>query len=132
MGYVRLQDDGHSPQSQDRPDLSVPSRLLAQHMANPTEGTVVSLKRVLRYIRKHPVGRSLMRWCCGSELTVMTDSDWARDAQHRKSMSGGILLHGSAMISHWSKTQSNVALSSGEAELNGAVKGISELLESSG
>ena len=69
-----------------------------------------------------------MRWCCGSELTVMTDSDWAGDAQRRKSMSGGVLLHGSAMISHWSKTQSNVSLSSGEAELNGAVKGISELL----
>ena len=32
------------------------------------------------------------------------------------------------MISHWSKTRSKVALSSGEAELNGAVKGISELL----
>ena len=29
-------------------------------------------------------------------------------------------------MSHWSKTQSNIALSSGEAELNAAVKGVSE------
>ena len=29
-------------------------------------------------------------------------------------------------IHHWSKTQSNIALSSGEAELNAAVKGVSE------
>ena len=31
-------------------------------------------------------------------------------------------------MAHWSKTQSNIALSSGEAELNSCVKGISELI----
>ena len=31
-------------------------------------------------------------------------------------------------MSHWSKVQSNVALSSGEAELNAAVKGLSETI----
>jgi hypothetical protein len=31
-------------------------------------------------------------------------------------------------LSHWSKTQANVALSSGEAELNASVKAVSEML----
>ena len=31
-------------------------------------------------------------------------------------------------VQHWSKLQSNVALSSGEAELNSAVKGVSEAI----
>ena len=35
---------------------------------------------------------------------------------------------GGCTLYHWSKLQSNVALSSGEAELNGAVKGLSEAL----
>ena len=33
-----------------------------------------------------------------------------------------------AALAHWSKTQSNIALSSGEAELNAAVKGLSETI----
>ena len=47
-------------------------------------------------------------------------------------MSGGALFYGNAVIGHWSKTQSNVALSSGEAELNASVKGLAELIGSHG
>ena len=36
-------------------------------------------------------------------------------------------MHGIHCIGHWSRTQSNVALSSGEAELNAALKGGVEL-----
>ena len=35
---------------------------------------------------------------------------------------------GGTTVQHWSKVQSNVALSSGEAELNSAVKGVSEAI----
>ena len=41
---------------------------------------------------------------------------------------GGILLHGTHLMGHWSKIQASPAPSSGEAELNAASKGISELL----
>ena len=37
-------------------------------------------------------------------------------------------MRGSHCLAHWSRTQLNVALSSGEAELNAALKGGSELL----
>jgi hypothetical protein len=37
-------------------------------------------------------------------------------------------MHGAHLLAHWSKLQGNVALSSGEAELNSAVKGVSEVI----
>ena len=43
-------------------------------------------------------------------------------------MSGGAILHGSHLIKHWSTTQSVVALSSAEAELNGICKGAAQAL----
>ena len=75
--------------SQDRPDLSVAARLLSQRMAKPTSGTEVGMKRVIRYLRHHPVCCCLMRWNGGHDLKGMTDSDWAGDIDSRKSVSGG-------------------------------------------
>ena len=59
---------------------------------------------------------------------MWTDNDWAGDQENRRSCSGRCIMLGSSPLGHWSKTQSNVALSSGEAELNAAVKGVSEAL----
>jgi hypothetical protein len=61
-------------------------------------------------------------------LEVWTDSDWAGDIETRKSCSGGSMQLGGTTVHHWSKVQSNIALSSGEAELNAAVKAISEAI----
>ena len=114
--------------SLDRIDLSVVSRMLCQRMSSPTRGTEIGLKRVIRYLRGQPRGWCTMNWDGGLQLKTMTDSDWAGDHEQRKSISGGGLFVGDSLIAHWSKMQSNVALSSGEAELNAAVKGISELI----
>ena len=46
----------------------------------------------------------------------------------RRSTSGGVVVHGSHLIDHWSSTQSIVALSSAEAELNAIVKCTAEIL----
>ena len=46
----------------------------------------------------------------------------------RKSTSGGAIVRGSHCLHHWSRTQTTVALSSGEAELNSALKGGTELI----
>ena len=62
----------------------------------------------------------------GGELTIMVDSDWAGEITTRRSTSGGLILHGMHLVNHWSKMQATIALSSGEAELNSAVKGVSE------
>ena len=117
--------------AQDRPDLSAAAKVLSQYMAKPREGTVPLVKRCVRYIKKHPRGSLLFprdRPDDELELKTFTDSDWAGDIDSRRSTSGGVVLFRGALLAHWSKTQSNIALSSGEAELNAAVKGLSETI----
>ena len=117
--------------AQDRPDLSAAAKALSQYMAKPQEGTVPLVKRCVRYIKRHPRGGLVVprgRPDDDMELETYTDSDWAGDIDTRRSTSGGVVLFRGAVLTHWSKVQSNVALSSGEAELNAAVKGLSETI----
>ena len=60
-----------------------------------------------------------------AEIQVYTDTDWAGCLKTRKSTSGGCMLLGSHLLKSWSSTQQTVALSSGEAEYYGVVKGAS-------
>jgi len=62
---------------------------------------------------------------CNWEIDVWTDTDYAGCRQTRKSTSGGIIRSGNHVIKSWSLTQSVIALSSGEAEYYGLVKGAS-------
>ena len=63
-----------------------------------------------------------------TKLEAYTDSDFAGCAKTRKSTSGGCILWGAHCLKGWSKTQSIIALSSGEAELAALVKGSVELM----
>lgn len=87
----------------------------------------MSIKRVIRHLQKFP--SAVLKFSGRGEpgLTrVWLDNDWAGDTDSRRYCSGGwIELEGSP-ICHWSKAQSNIALSSGEVGLNATVKGISE------
>ena len=60
------------------------------------------------------------------DLTVYVDTDWAGCHKTRKSTSGGAIVRGSNLLTHWSTTQQTIALSSGEAELKGILKGAAE------
>ena len=53
------------------------------------------------------------------------DTDYAGCRKTRKSTSGGVILLGQHFIKSWSITQAIIALSSGEAEYYGIVKGAS-------
>ena len=113
--------------SADRPDLAVAASHLARSMAKPLVGDEAGVKRVIRYLAGHP--NCVWKYGVQEEthvLDVYTDSDWAGCRSSRRSTSGGVILHGHHPIVHWSKLQANVALSSGEAELNSQVKGIME------
>ena len=59
-------------------------------------------------------------------IDVYTDSDWAGCKRTRKSTSGGMCCIGGGLIKSWSKTQSTIAKSSGEAEFYAASKGLVE------
>ena len=115
--------------SQDRPDLNVAARLLAMRMANPMCGDEVLVKRVLRYLKgsTRVVYKYMYEDNIG-KLVLYTDSDWGGCKSTRRSASGGVLMHGTHLIGHWSKLQGTPAPSSGDSELTAASKGISEVL----
>ena len=111
----------------DRPDLSFASRVASSHMSSPKEGDNQLIKRIIRYLKGKP--RVAIRYQFQEEsegITVYTNSDWLGDTEARKSTSGGVVCQGSHTISWWCKLQSNIALSSCEAELNAALKGAVE------
>ena len=56
-------------------------------------------------------------------IEAWVDTDYAGCRKTRKSTSGGIIRLGNHVIKTWSTTQSVIALSSGEAEYYGMVKG---------
>ena len=115
--------------SLDRADLSFASKEASRGMSRPTAGDVVRLKRIIRYLKGHPRAVNVFRWQ-GPQKVIrgLCDSDWAGCVRTRKSTSGGVILLGCHLISHWSSTQTVIALSSAEAELNAVVKMTSESL----
>ena len=72
--------------AQDRADLSFSAKEVSRGMANPTQGDLVRIKRVVRYLLGSPRVINLFRWQDPiSALTVYSDSDWAGCAKTRKS-----------------------------------------------
>ena len=61
-----------------------------------------------------------------SKVRIFTDADWAGCKESRKSTSGGCICVGSHCLKTWSKTQSLIALSSGESEFYAALKASAE------
>ena len=115
--------------SLDRADLSYSAKEAARGMARPTAGDVIRLKRILRYLKGSPKIVNLFEWQePQKKIMGYSDSDWAGCTKTRKSTSGGFLMMGKHMLAHWSSTQSVVALSSAEAELNALIKIASEAL----
>lgn len=111
----------------DRPDLLYTAKECARSMAAPRNGDLDRLKRVARYL----VGvRRLVffyEWQDpAAYIGVYSDSDWAGCARTRKSTSGAGFFFGNHLVRAYSKTQANIALSSGEAELYSLVTAASE------
>ena len=111
----------------DRIDIGFASKECSRGMANPTEGDILKIKRVLRYRKGIPRTYNLDKWQNPQhKLEACSDSDWAGCVKSRKSTSGGLVLMGCHLLAHWSSTQATVALSVGEAELNAMVKATAE------
>ena len=113
----------------DRADMSFASKESSRGMAKPTKGDVLRLKRTPRYLCGAKRVTNKLEWQgVQSKLRTFSDSDWAGCVKSRRSTSGGAISHGEHLLTHWSSTQTTVALSSAEAELNALVKAISESL----
>ena len=107
----------------DRADSQFAHKEICRSMATPTAQSWVALKRTCRFLKGRPRLVYLYPVQCVDKLDVYTDTDWAGCPRTRKSTSGGSIMLGRHVVKHWSSTQSSTALSSGEAEFNGVVRG---------
>ena len=111
----------------DRFDLLYPVKELMRVLSKPSEADMCRLKRAARYLISQPRMVIEYPWAPLSNLlTVYTDADHAGCLRTRKSTSGGVILWGKALVKGWSRTQSLIALSSGESELAAVAKAAAE------
>ena len=131
-----------------RPDLSLATSVLSQHLANPSLRHWRAAKRVLRYLRSTVdyglIVRNVSRgtndgfvgWFDGiasvtkpdiADISALTDADYAA-ATSRRSRTGYCLAWGPNIISWNSKKQSVVSLSTCEAELYALTDGAKETM----
>ena len=113
--------------SQDRLDISYCTKELCRDFCQPNTLSHGKLKRIGRYLVGH--GRLVYEYLfqdSPSELTTYVDTDFAGCTVTRRSTSGGCVMMGNHCVKHWSKTQSTIALSSGEAELGGIAYGMAQ------
>jgi hypothetical protein len=122
----------------DRPDVQFAAKEICRWMSSPTESGLMALKRLGRFLEGHKRLVYQYPWQDAHMVDVYSDTDWAGCPRTRKSTSGGCLMLGRHLIKSWSSTQSQVSLSSAEAEYYGVVKasgmalGYSSLLEDLG
>ena len=89
----------------------------------------MKLKRLGRYPLGKPRMQQPYHWQgTQSILKVFTDADWAGCRRTRKSTTGGCAMLGRHTLKGWSKTQTLIALSSGESELYVALNASAEAL----
>ena len=111
----------------DRLDIAYTVKGLARRMADPTDGDWQRLKRLGRYLKGKPRLQQMLAWQQGqTTLKVYSDADWAGCKDSRRSTTGGCVKIGAHMVKGWSKTQSLIALSSGEFEFYASLKAAAE------
>ena len=107
----------------DRLDVQFAAKEVCRWMSAPTDQAWSALKRLSRYLEGLPRLVYVFRWQEAKAIDIYTDTDWAGCPRTRKSTSGGCVMLGHHTVKTWSSTQASVALSSGEAEFNGVVRG---------
>ena len=115
--------------AQDRVDIAYAVKELCRQMSLPRVHDWHQLKRLARYLKGSPRLVVKFRYQqCPANLVVWTDTDHAGCLSTRKSTSGGVMMFGTHCLKSWSVNQQHVALSSGEAEYYGMVRGTSQAL----
>lgn len=115
--------------AQDRPEILYTVKEACREMATPTKSSWKKLQRVGQSLKGRPTLVWVYPWQSEvNTVDVLSDSNWAGCRRTRKSTSGGATLIGGHCTKAWSKTQSLVARSSGEAELYAVVRSSCEAL----
>ena len=112
----------------DRPECQFSAKELCRWMSSPHASGLAGLKRLGRYLEGRRRLVFKYPWQSADLIDTYSDTDWAGCVRTRKSTSGGCLMLGSHLIKSWSTTQSQVALSSGEAEYYGVTRAVGTAL----
>jgi hypothetical protein len=115
--------------SHARFDIQYACRRLCQGMRAPTCIDMRHLRHLTRYLlRTRGFGLVFPRGGAGDleYIDVYVDSDWAGKENMRKSTSGGCIMVGGCCMVNWSRGQTVIAQSSGEAEFYAIIAGAHE------
>ena len=88
------------------------------------------MKHLTRYIYTHPqVARIFEHLDWVDEMTIITDADWATDADTRRSVDCVHIFLGGHLLETSTSTQRFIALSTVESELYGIIRGAARGLQ---
>ncbi len=113
--------EGYKKQALDRPDIQYSVKCVMNEVAAPTEQSMNRLRRIVRYLIRHPV----LKWRFPRQPMVKYvdaygDSDWAGEhgeVHKRRSTTCVVERIGAHVVETVSVTQHTISLSSAEAEL---------------
>ncbi|XP_038876387.1 uncharacterized mitochondrial protein AtMg00810-like [Benincasa hispida] len=112
--------------SHTRPNISYVVSVVSQLMQAPYEEHMTAVERNLQYLKGTPGKGLLFRKSNKRGIEAYLDSDWARSAVDRKSMSGYCTFFCGNLVTWRSKKQGVIARSSAEAEYRAMCLGICE------
>ncbi|KAK1427855.1 hypothetical protein QVD17_16553 [Tagetes erecta] len=111
-----------------RPDIMYAVCVCARYQSDPRESHLVAVKRIFRYLKGKPNLGLWYPYEGNFELYSYSDSDFGGCALDRKSTTGGCQFLGPRLVSWQCKKQTNVSVSTAEAEYIAASAGCSQVL----
>ena len=111
-----------------RLDISYSVGVCARYQANPKESHMISLKRIIKYIKTTADFGVWYRKDTNDVLAGYSDVDWAGNADDRKSTSRGCFYVGNNLVSWMSKKQNSISLSIVEVDYIAAGSCCTQLL----
>ena len=88
----------------NRPDISYSVGVCARYQANPKESYMIALKRIIKYVKTTADFGVWYNKDTNDVLAGYSDADCARNANDKKSTSGGCFYMGNNLVSWMSKT----------------------------
>ena len=111
-----------------RPDITNAVRAVARYAHEPTERLWQAIMKILSYLNgTRSLGITNVR-DSGLSLNVYADADYTSKENDRRSVSGIAVTLGGTIVSHTSKTQRVVLLSTSETEYVAGGEGVKEAL----